>query len=191
MDTLQTPAQSHDLPTVIEHAPTGAEQTVSEPVTDGAQAAESVSGGPAGETETPAPTVVASAAPEASTSTAVSAQDPGAVARNEEKEALAEGDGDPLGEAAPFDPAVFDEALSRVLSSAGGEVLFRFAGEVSEGDKIAAVRLGEGEARLIALVILPPNGAPLRVEPVEDSANPLAPLAKSYASLVDAWKAAA
>ncbi len=92
---------------------------------------------------------------------------------------------------AAFDPAAFDEALKQVLSSAGGELLFRFTEDSAIGEKIAAVRLGDGEARLIALVILPPHGDPLRVEPVEESANPLAALAKSYASLIDAWKAAA
>jgi hypothetical protein len=90
-----------------------------------------------------------------------------------------------------FDPAAFDEALNQVLSSAGGELLFRFTNDTAVGEKIAAVRLGDGEARLIALVILPPHGDPLRVEPVEESKNPLAALAKSYASLVDAWQAAA
>ncbi len=90
-----------------------------------------------------------------------------------------------------FDPAAFDEALKQVLSSAGGELLFRFTENSAVGEKVAAVRLGDGEARLIALVILPPHGDPLRVEPVEESANPLAALAKSYASLIDAWKAAA
>lgn len=94
-------------------------------------------------------------------------------------------------ETAAFDPAAFDEALRQVLSSTGGELLFRFSEETAAGDKIAAVRLGDGDARMVALVILPAHGAPLRVEPIEESANPLAPLAESYASLVDAWKAAA
>lgn len=88
------------------------------------------------------------------------------------------------------DREAFDEAIQRVLSSSGGELLFRIPSQPVDGEEIAAVRLGQGEARLLALVILP-QGAPLRVEPVEDSANPLAPIVQSYASLVDAWKTAA
>ena len=84
----------------------------------------------------------------------------------------------------------FDEAIQRVLSSSGGELLFRIPSPPAGGEEIAAVRLGQGEARLLALVILP-QGAPLRVEPVEDSANPLAPIVQSYATLADAWKTAA
>ena len=114
----------------------------------------------------------------------------GNAGRDDPSEGNAEAAG---GEAAAtaFDPAAFDEALRHVLSSAGGELLFRFTDESAAGDKIAAVRLGDGDGKLVALVILPPHGAPLRVEPAEESANPLASLAKSYASLVDAWKAAA
>lgn len=188
MDTPQTPAPGPAVPPESEHTPTIAAQTVAE---NGAEAA------PSAETAAEAtlqPSITAPEPPDALEPVGDHVSEAGAAARTEDAEALAEGDAESLeGEAgsSPFDPAVFDEALSRVLSSAGGEVLFRFAGDAAEGDKVAAVRLGEGEARLIALVILPPHGAPLRVEPAEESANPLAPLAKSYASLVDAWKAAA
>lgn len=88
-------------------------------------------------------------------------------------------------------PATFDEALERVISAAGGEILFRLTADEAYGDTVAAVRLGIGDDRLIALVILPPDGEPLRVEPVDDSSHSFAALAKSYASLVDAWKPAA
>lgn len=195
MDTPQTPAPGPAVPPESEHTPTIAAQTVAE---NGAEAAPSAAT-PAAETAAEAdatlqPSLAAPEPPDAPEPAGDHVPEAGAAALTEDAEALAEGDAESLeGEAgsSPFDPAVFDEALSRVLSSAGGEVLFRFAGDAAEGDKVAAVRLGEGEARLIALVILPPHGAPLRVEPAEESANPLAPLAKSYASLVDAWKAAA
>ena len=93
-------------------------------------------------------------------------------------------------EAPASEREAFDAAIQKVLSSSGGELLFRIPSQPISGEEIAAVRLGQGEARLLALVILP-QGAPLRVEPVEDSANPLAPIVQSYASLVDAWKTAA
>ena len=42
-----------------------------------------------------------------------------------------------------------------------------------------------------ALVIMPPGGGLMRVEPVEQSSNPIAMIAKSYAGLVDTLRAAA
>jgi hypothetical protein len=86
--------------------------------------------------------------------------------------------------------AEFDEAIRNVLSSSGGELLFRVPSQADGAEEIAAVRLGKGGAQLLALVILP-QGAPLRVEPVDDSANPLAPVVRSYATLIDVWQAAA
>lgn len=124
----------------------------------------------------------------------VTERQPAAPASDAMRDRTTEGDAeeaDGEAETAAFDPAAFDEALRQVLSSTGGELLFRFSENPGAGDKIAAVRLGDGDARVVVLVILPAHGAPLRVEPVDESANPFATLARSYASLVDAWKAAA
>ena len=84
----------------------------------------------------------------------------------------------------------FDEAIKNVLLSSGGELLFRVPSQADGAEEIAAVRLGKGGAELLALVIRP-RGAPVRVEPVDDSANPLAPVVRSYATLLDVWKTAA
>jgi len=56
--------------------------------------------------------------------------------------------------------------------------------------RIAAVRIGSGEEQQFALVIMPPGGGLVRVEPVEQSSNPLAPITESYASLMDMFRAA-
>jgi len=214
MDTPQTPVPHPDASTPTVNSGTAAEQTVVRAESDEQAAADISSSETASEgsaTSTTGGSSESAAAHdtqngmEAETRTPMlaEAQEPVVDASEEAvnqpvaaetagtDEAVSEGESDVDPDAKPFDPAVFDEALNRVLSSAGGEVLFRIAGDAEEAEKVAAVRLGDGEARLIALVILPPNGAPLRVEPVDDSANPLAPLARSYASLVDAWKAAA
>lgn len=189
MDTPQHPAPNH--PPASDHAPATAEAHAPGAATDVASQspgpqtpeAEPFEVHPEQQPSTaPQGTADASAEP---ASTPVSAVEDGDPSEGSAESLDSEAAG------AAFDPAAFDAALNQVLSSAGGELLFRFAEDSAAGDKIAAVRLGDGEARLIALVILPPHGAPLRVEPAEESANPLAPLAKSYASLVDAWKAAA
>lgn len=214
MDTPNTPVPNPDASTPTVNTGTAAEQTAVRAASDEQATAEissgetasevsatSTTGGPSESAaahdtqngvEAEAQTPMLAEAQEPDTDTAEEAVDePVAAGTAETDEALSEGESDSDPDATSFDPAVFDEALNRVLSSAGGEVLFRIAGDAEEAEKVAAVRLGDGEARLIALVILPANGAPLRVEPVDDSANPLAPLARSYASLVDAWKAAA
>ncbi|MGO4841136.1 hypothetical protein AB4144_53670, partial [Rhizobiaceae sp. 2RAB30] len=55
---------------------------------------------------------------------------------------------------------------------------------------VAAVTLGSGDHRRVALVIVPMEGA-MRIEPADTSTNPVAAIARSYVGLVDAYKSAA
>lgn len=177
METPQPPATSPAVRPEAAHAPESADNDAA----DAARKAEA------------APNVTGVASTEMPEPVDVPAQRSGATGSQDDAEMRKDGDAGPDGavEAAAFDPDRFDEALDRVISSACGEILFRFTGDDADGDTVAAVRLRAGEDRIIALVILSPDGGSLRVEPVDGSVNPLAPLAKSYASLVDAWKAAA
>ena len=63
--------------------------------------------------------------------------------------------------------------------------------EHEDCQRIAAVRLGRGDEQQFALVIMPPGGGLMRVEPVAQSTNPLAMITESYAGLVDVFRAAA
>ncbi|HHZ10005.1 MAG TPA: hypothetical protein GX405_14635 [Rhizobiales bacterium] len=197
MDTPQSPTADTPSPPARDHVTATADRNDASPaahagaVDDGAPSAEN--GRPDGNVE-PVPATASQGVVGAEGHDAAPPQPSYATSIVAGVEDPAEGSADiddGEGPAKAFDPAAFDEALNHVLSTAGGELLFRFPEDVASGEKVAAVRLGDGEARLIALVILPPHGNPLRVEPVEASENPLAALAKSYASLVDAWKAAA
>ena len=90
----------------------------------------------------------------------------------------------------------FEEAVRKALVSVGGELLFQVhldsATEgAAEGEHVAAISIGEGEARKLALVIRPEKGGRTRIEAAETSDNPLAPIARSYVGLVEAFKAAA
>lgn len=95
-----------------------------------------------------------------------------------ESEAIADGD--------------FDEAVRKALASVDGELLFQVHVEHAQDYRhVAAISIGSGAERRLALIILPTDGGETRIEPAETSANPLAPLARSYVGLVDAYKAAA
>lgn len=85
----------------------------------------------------------------------------------------------------------FEESVRRALAAVGGELLFQMRLEnVADCRHVAAISLGTGAERRIALVILPPEGA-MRIEPVEGSSNPVAGIARSYFGLIEAYKAAA
>ena len=84
----------------------------------------------------------------------------------------------------------FEESVRMALAAVGGELLFQMRLENDECRHVAAVMLGSGDHRRVALVILPPQG-PMRIEPAESSTNPVAAIARSYAGLVDAYKSAA
>ena len=85
----------------------------------------------------------------------------------------------------------FEESIQTALKDIGGEMLFQMRVEREDCQRIAAVRIGSGEEQQFALVIMPPGGGLMRVEPVEQSSNPLAQITESYASLMDTFRAAA
>lgn len=85
----------------------------------------------------------------------------------------------------------FEESIRVALERIGGEMLFQMRLENEDCQRVAAVRLGDGEQREFALIIMPPGGGLMRVEPVPGSTNPLARIAESYAGLMDMFKAAA
>jgi hypothetical protein len=85
----------------------------------------------------------------------------------------------------------FEESVQTALKDTGGEMLFQMRVEREDCQRVAAVRLGSGEEQQFALVIMPPGGGLMRVEPVEHSSNPLAQITESYASLIDTFRAAA
>jgi hypothetical protein len=85
----------------------------------------------------------------------------------------------------------FEDSIRTALADIGGEMLFQMRLEREDCQRIAAVRIGQGEEQQFALVIMPPGGGMMRVEPVEQSSNPLAMIAASYAGLVDTFRAAA
>jgi hypothetical protein len=85
----------------------------------------------------------------------------------------------------------FEGSIRTALEGVGGEVLFQMRLEKEDCQRVAAVRIGTGEEREFALVIMPPGGGIMRVEPVSQSTNPLARIAESYAGLMDVFGAAA
>lgn len=85
----------------------------------------------------------------------------------------------------------FEDSIRAALEKTGGEILFQMRIENEDCQRIAAVRIGEGEEREFALVIMPPDGGMMRVEPLAHSTNPLARITESYAGLMDVFKAAA
>ena len=85
----------------------------------------------------------------------------------------------------------FEESIRAALEGTGGEMLFQMRLEDGDCQRVAAVRIGNGDEREFALVIMPPGGGIMRVEPVAQSSNPLARIAESYAGLMDVFRAAA
>jgi len=85
----------------------------------------------------------------------------------------------------------FEESIRTALQSTGGEILFQMRMENEDCQRIAAVRIGNREEQQFALVIMPPGGGLMRVEPVDRSKNPLARITESYAGLVDVFRTAA
>jgi hypothetical protein len=85
----------------------------------------------------------------------------------------------------------FEDSIRTALKSTGGEILFQMRMEREDCQRIAAVRIGSGEEQQFALVIMPPGGGLMRVEPVDRSTNPLARITESYAGLVDVFRTAA
>ena len=85
----------------------------------------------------------------------------------------------------------FEESIRTALQAIGGEILFQMRLENEDCQRVAAVRIGNDDERQFALVIMPPDGGLMRVEPVAQSSNPIAQITESYAGLMDVFRAAA
>ena len=85
----------------------------------------------------------------------------------------------------------FEESIQTALKAIGGEMLFQMRLENEDCQRVAAVRIGSEDERQFALVIMPPDGGLMRVEPVAQSSNPIAQITESYAGLMDVFRAAA
>ncbi|MGE0501533.1 MAG: hypothetical protein AB7I79_07670 [Rhizobiaceae bacterium] len=88
------------------------------------------------------------------------------------------------------DDAEFAGMVREAIERFDGQILFELDHDPAFGH-VAAVQMGDGDARQFAMVIKPDDGGPLRVEPAAESEHPLAAIMQSYAGLVDAWKKAA
>lgn len=80
----------------------------------------------------------------------------------------------------------FEAILSDALQNVGGQLLFDMPSqpETSSGH-IAAVSLPSGEERVLALVVQSGEDGALRVEPAEQSANPVARIVPAYAGVME------
>jgi hypothetical protein len=79
----------------------------------------------------------------------------------------------------------FEGALSTALDSVGGKLLFDMPIASEDCRRVAAVSLGAGEQRLLALVVLPNGSDTPRVEAAENSSNPVAGIVAAYAGVMD------
>jgi hypothetical protein len=78
----------------------------------------------------------------------------------------------------------FETVLSDALENVGGTLLFNMPLQPETGaGHVAAVSLPSGEERILALVV-EADGA-LRVEPAEQSTNPVARIVPAYAGVMD------
>lgn len=79
----------------------------------------------------------------------------------------------------------FSGCVVSALETVKGTLLFQMQID-AEPDvrKVAAISVGHGETRDFALIILP-DGAGVRIERAEESDDPLAAIAPSYAGLID------
>jgi hypothetical protein len=86
----------------------------------------------------------------------------------------------------------FAGCIVSALETVKGTLLFQMEIEAdAESRKIAAVSVGQGDTREFALVILPDGAGGVRVERAEESDDPLAAIAPSYAGLIDVLDVAA
>ena len=86
----------------------------------------------------------------------------------------------------------FAVCVVSALEAVKGTLLFQMRIDAERaGRKVAAISVGQGEDRAFALVILPDGGGRVRVERAEDSDDPLATIAPSYADLINVLDVAA
>ncbi|TAN00736.1 MAG: hypothetical protein EPN45_14005 [Rhizobiaceae bacterium] len=83
----------------------------------------------------------------------------------------------------------FEAVLADALENVGGALLFNMPVQPGVGSgHVAAVSLPSGEGRILALVIQSADGI-LRVEPAEQSANPVARIVPAYAGVMEHFAA--
>lgn len=86
----------------------------------------------------------------------------------------------------------FAGCVFSALETVKGTLLFQMQiGADAASRKVAAVSVGHGEAREFALIILPNGSDSVRVERADESSDPLAAIAPSYAGLIDVLDMAA
>lgn len=86
----------------------------------------------------------------------------------------------------------FAGCIVSALESVKGTLLFQMQIEAETARrKVAAVSVGHGETREFALIILPDGADGVRLERAEESDDPLAAIAPSYAGLIDVLDTAA
>lgn len=79
----------------------------------------------------------------------------------------------------------FEAALAQALELVGGHLLFDMPEPPEPGcRRIAAVSLGSGEERVLALVVLPDGETQPLVEAAGDSRHPLARIVPTYADVM-------
>jgi len=83
------------------------------------------------------------------------------------------------------------DQLPAAIGRAGGELLFELPHDRDSIRWAGAVVFGEGKARQLAIVSLPADGGPAKVESATASALPMARIAESYAGLMPYLRAAA
>jgi hypothetical protein len=87
--------------------------------------------------------------------------------------------------------AGFEGALRQALDKAGGTLLFHMRVDDENGTHwTAAVSVGSGEDRQLLIVTIPSDG-PARIEPTEESTEPLARIAPAFADVMEKLQHAA
>lgn len=92
--------------------------------------------------------------------------------------------------------AVSDEQFEQIVRDAlepnDGVMLFKMrVGTPEEGEHVAAAAIGDGDQKQFVFISLSTIGGELTVEPADESSNPLARIAASYAGLAEAFASAA
>ncbi|HWK14986.1 MAG TPA: hypothetical protein VNS02_11365 [Rhizobiaceae bacterium] len=83
------------------------------------------------------------------------------------------------------------DQLPEAIGKAGGELLFELPHDRDDLSWAGAVAFGEGASRQFAIVSLPADGGPAKVEPAASSELPMARIAESYAGLMPHFRTAA
>ncbi len=85
-----------------------------------------------------------------------------------------------------FPGKTFEAILVDALENVGGMLLFNMPVQPDAGSgHVAAVSLPSGDERILALVIRSGEDGALRVEPAEQSTNPVAGIVSAYAGVME------